>query len=229
VSIKDFVFAKEVRLGSYSDKVAPPPAALVATKRLKQDPRAEPRYGERIPYIVICGSPQSRLMDLVISPQLLLQNPKLRLNSQYYIHKQIIPSLERIFNLIGVDLKLWFNEMPRIRPNTLNIVKEKKVTIEDYYTGGHCNICDTLIKNGEILCQPCKNNKQFTGFILINKMKQTEQHYTHLVETCMQCTGSRNPNISCDSLDCVIYFERVKIETILNSQNSLLSKVLDEF
>ncbi len=62
---KDFVFAKEVRLGTYSNKVAPPPAALVATQLMTKDPRAEPKYGERVPYVVVNGGPQSRLVDLV--------------------------------------------------------------------------------------------------------------------------------------------------------------------
>lgn len=59
------MFAKEVRLGTYSDKVAPPPAALVSMQMMERDPRAEPKYGERIPYVVVNGGPQSKLMDLV--------------------------------------------------------------------------------------------------------------------------------------------------------------------
>jgi len=43
ISLQDFVFAKEVKLGSYSDKVPPPPAALVSLKEMANDPRAEPQ------------------------------------------------------------------------------------------------------------------------------------------------------------------------------------------
>jgi len=57
VSLADFVFAKEVRLGTYSGKGPPPSAAIVATKAMSHDPRAEPRYGERIPYVVVHGPP----------------------------------------------------------------------------------------------------------------------------------------------------------------------------
>ena len=58
ISLPDFVFAKEVRLGSYSAR-APvlPPAAIVASKAMARDPRAEPRYGERVPYVVVHGEP----------------------------------------------------------------------------------------------------------------------------------------------------------------------------
>ena len=58
VSIQDFVFAKEVRLGTYSPKASVvPPAAIVAAKAMAQDPRAEPRFAERIPYVVVHGEP----------------------------------------------------------------------------------------------------------------------------------------------------------------------------
>lgn len=35
------------------------------------------RYGERVPYVVVCGGPQARLMDLVVSPNALITNPYL--------------------------------------------------------------------------------------------------------------------------------------------------------
>ena len=58
VSLADFVFAKEVRLGTYrAAHGLVPPAAQVASRALATDPRAEPRYGERVPYVVVHGEP----------------------------------------------------------------------------------------------------------------------------------------------------------------------------
>jgi DNA polymerase zeta len=58
VSIQDFVFAKEVRLGTYNPRAAVvPPAAIVAAKAAAEDPRAEPAYNERVPYVVVYGEP----------------------------------------------------------------------------------------------------------------------------------------------------------------------------
>ncbi|MCI08554.1 DNA polymerase zeta catalytic subunit-like, partial [Trifolium medium] len=69
VSLKDFIFAKEVRLGTYSARISSlPPAAIVATKAMRVDRRAEPRYAERIPYVVIHGEPGARLVDMVVDP-----------------------------------------------------------------------------------------------------------------------------------------------------------------
>ena len=56
INIQDFVFCKEVRLGTYSVRAAVmPPAAIVAAKAMSIDQRAEPKYGERVPYVVIHG------------------------------------------------------------------------------------------------------------------------------------------------------------------------------
>jgi DNA polymerase zeta len=74
VSIQDFCFAKEVKLGTYSDKGPPPPGALVSAKKMLEDPRAEPQFGQRVPYVVITGAPGARLMDRCVAPEMLLYN-----------------------------------------------------------------------------------------------------------------------------------------------------------
>lgn len=42
-----------------------PPSAIVASKAMANDPRAEPKYCERVPYVVVAGPVGARLMDLV--------------------------------------------------------------------------------------------------------------------------------------------------------------------
>jgi DNA polymerase zeta len=115
ISVQDFLFAKEVKLGTYSDRGPPPPGALIATKRMLADPRMEPQYGERVPYVVITGAPGARLIDRCVSPETLLQNEHLELDAEYYISKNLIPPLERIFNLVGANVRQWFDEMPKIQ------------------------------------------------------------------------------------------------------------------
>ncbi|KAG0258762.1 DNA polymerase zeta [Mortierella polycephala] len=115
VPVPDLMFGKEVRMGRYSEKGVPPPGAIVSARRMELDPRAEPQYGERVPYVVVYGNPGARLTDQVIEPKELLKNKNLRLNGEYYIRKHIIPSLERIFQLAGADVKSWYEEMPRVQ------------------------------------------------------------------------------------------------------------------
>lgn len=82
---------------------------------MELDPRSEPQYGERVPYVVVYGDPGARLTDQVVEPKELLKNKDLRLNGEYYIRKHIIPSMERIFQLAGADVKSWYEEMPRVQ------------------------------------------------------------------------------------------------------------------
>ena len=68
------IFAKEVRLGTYSNEGPPPPGVAVATRRMLEDPNDEPQYGERIPYVIARGEPGSRLVDRAISPHELFRD-----------------------------------------------------------------------------------------------------------------------------------------------------------
>ncbi|KAF8132341.1 hypothetical protein EV363DRAFT_1583317 [Boletus edulis] len=113
ISLQDFIFAKEVRMGTYSDKVPPPPGVAVAARRILQDENDEPQYGERVPYVIVRGDPHTRLVEKAITPGEFLANRKLRIDASYYITRVLIPPLERIFNLVGADVRAWYDEMPK--------------------------------------------------------------------------------------------------------------------
>jgi DNA polymerase zeta len=85
-SIQDFIFAREVRIGTYrcgssrenaldiqgsiySDKVPPPPGVMVAARRQLEDPKNEAQYGDRIPYVIARGAPHERLVDRAVAPE----------------------------------------------------------------------------------------------------------------------------------------------------------------
>jgi hypothetical protein len=57
-----------------SEKGAPPPGAIISARKMVDDPRAEPQYGERVPYVVRTGAPGARLMDRVVSPEEMLKD-----------------------------------------------------------------------------------------------------------------------------------------------------------
>ena len=95
-----------------------------------KDRRSEPRAGERVPYVIVYGSPGLPLIQLVREPEEVLRDPSLRINATYYITKQIIPPLDRIFSLLGVDIMDWYQELPRVaraQPQILPSADTKKV------------------------------------------------------------------------------------------------------
>ena len=87
---------------------------LCCRNRLKKDRGSEPRVGERVPYVIVFGTPGLPLIQLVREPQALLADPSLRLNATYYITKAILPPLHRAFSLMGVDVFSWYSDLPRI-------------------------------------------------------------------------------------------------------------------
>ena len=88
-------------------------------RAVSRDRRAEPLVGQRVPYVIIYGTPGLPLIQLVRSPQDLLGDPSLRINSVYYITKQVLPPLSRVFSLLGVDVMAWYSDLPRITRSAL--------------------------------------------------------------------------------------------------------------
>ena len=235
VSPADFIFAKEVRLGTYSARAAVvPPAALVATRAMTSDPRAEPRYGERVPYVVVYGEPGARLSDMVVPPRALVESAgKLRLHGLYYITKQINPALERALSLVGADVRAWFAELPR--PHRMLPQKRPVAalplgggggggggaTIDRFYLSRHCAVCDELTHANKPLCERCTWEPQLVAAVLPSRLSRGERQYAQLVRVCVGCGGggggggagaeaAAQGGVVCDSLDCGVYFERRK-------------------
>ena len=86
---------------------------ILCRRKLSVDRRSEPRVSERVPYVVVHGSPGLPLIQLVRTPQEYLRDPSLQLNAPYYITRQIIPALNRVLGIMGVDTLEWYQALPR--------------------------------------------------------------------------------------------------------------------
>jgi DNA polymerase zeta len=221
VTLSDFFIAKEVKLGNYRSKLLPPGAHLI-TKKMENDPTAEPEYGERIPYVVASRGINNRLIDDVVLPTDFINDDSLQLNWNYYITKQIIPPLSRIFNLIGVDVKQWYDEMPKeFRVNQFvdqDGDSRPKKTIDQYYKTTHCVICHARIsvQNKIDLCANCKTNNQQSLLVLLYEKRRVEKRYQDIFQHCRKCTGVPDTNvINCVSIDCPVYHSRCKYERLV--------------
>lgn len=117
--------------GGYSGPT-PPPAALVAMRAAALDPRAAPRDGARVPYVVVCGPPRATLASCVASPFDLVASVSgkqfspssnssssssstatLRPNAAYYVMKATLPAIERALAPVGADPRAWVASLPR--------------------------------------------------------------------------------------------------------------------
>ncbi|KAL2536841.1 DNA polymerase zeta catalytic subunit [Forsythia ovata] len=236
VSLEDFVFAKEVRLGTYSARGASalPPAAIVATKAMKADPRAEPRYAERVPYVVVHGEPGARLVDMVVDPlDLLAIDSPFRLNDVYYIRKQIIPALQRVFGLVGADLNLWFSDMPRPAREAVGKrhfrapANAHRTRIDYYYLSKHCILCGDLVQTSQNLCHNCSKNEATVATALAGRTSKLEKDIQHLAAICRHCGGGDwliENGVKCISLACSVFYERRKVQKELKSLSAVATE-----
>ncbi|KIJ26923.1 hypothetical protein M422DRAFT_271959 [Sphaerobolus stellatus SS14] len=234
VSVQDFIFAKEVKLGTYSDKGAPPPGAALAGKRVLEDPNDEPQYGERIPYVITRGEPGAKLMDRAVPPEEVVYNSNKRIDAQYYISKVLIPPLERIFNLMGADVRSWYNAMIKgvTADNAEAIIsgspskvkaaggksdeeslveEDEQAAIDLHYRSNRCILCGT--KTDEGVCDICKRNPEESLHALLGRVQEVEQRLKNTHTICVSCTESAMAEpIKCESLECPWFYARKQAE-----------------
>uniref|UniRef100_A0A8C5JPK4 DNA polymerase zeta catalytic subunit n=1 Tax=Junco hyemalis TaxID=40217 RepID=A0A8C5JPK4_JUNHY len=228
-SMQDFIFAKEYRGSSAYKPGACVPALEITRRMLAYDRRSEPRVGERVPYVIVYGVPGLPLIQLVRRPLELLQDPSLRLNATYYITKQILPPLARVFSLIGIDVFSWYHELPRIQKAASAAHTElegRKGTISQYFTTLHCPVCDELTQYG--ICNKCRSQPQHVAVILNQEIRELERKQEQLVQICKNCTGCFDRHIQCVSLNCPVLFKLSRVSREL-SKAPYLRQLLDQF
>ena len=130
--------------------------------------------------------------------------------------------------LIGVDIRLWFSQMPKLyrhlphkRPlSTLPSLigrpapSSRNHTIDKFYLSRHCICCDGLTMVNRPLCTACEDNSQLVAAVLPARLNRIERQHVHIGRICTTCGGGSGSHgtIACNSIDCGIYFERVKVQ-----------------
>ncbi|KAI3662608.1 hypothetical protein MP638_000718 [Amoeboaphelidium occidentale] len=229
VSLQDFIIAKAVKLGTYSDRGVPPPGAYVSIRRMKEDPRTEPEYGERVPIIISYdGGTNPRLVDAARTPEEFLAPSALnnqhfatglRLNAEYYITRQILPVLARIFDLVGVDVKAWFHEMSKVdrivKDSILTSKSGNQTTLEKFYKSKFCVVCLKEPVNAfeKEICSRCLHNPAESIMKIQLRLQEAETRYFSTLEMCKKCVGAKYvPEVAndCVSFECPVWFARSK-------------------
>lgn len=69
---------------------------------------------------------------------------RLRLDDAHYIERMMIPPLERIFNLVGADVKSWYREMAKAK--RVHRVADGRaggaIMLEQHFVSDRCVACD---------------------------------------------------------------------------------------
>ncbi len=127
------------------------PHIELAKKMKRRDPSNAPAPGQRIPYVIIEGN--QMISKRVESPDYIREND-LKVDTDYYINSQLLPPLERIFNVIGVDKQELLGDgrqstMDEIingnsvdRDRDVSVKKNPRETTVDEVNGFQCDDCN---------------------------------------------------------------------------------------
>ncbi|KAI3478274.1 hypothetical protein L1887_59798 [Cichorium endivia] len=187
--------------------------AAVSSRRMLADPRSEPQYGERVPYIISQGEPRAKLNQQAVSPEAFLKNPQLQINALYYITRTIIPPLARVFNLLGADVEAWFHEMPK--PTNAYWNKRPTAALLAAITSSDSASTDTA-------------GPSTVGNATLNSHYATEtrKHVPWIASAPHAPHFERPTSVECVSLDCPYTYQKTKLNKNLED-TTLVHTYLD--
>lgn len=151
----------------------------MAARRILQDENDEPQYGDRVPYVIVRGDPHTRLVERATTPEEFLANRyapiiqtrhgsrlnrttrQLRIDASYYISRVLIPPLERVFNLVGADVRAWYDEMPKtiivderdllaLSPGKRAPDHTNRLKIDEHFQSARCLTCGRTASDGRL-------------------------------------------------------------------------------
>ena len=234
----DFVFAKEFRGRDRYKPGAYIAAIKIADKQLISDPMSEPLRGDRVPYCIVYDAPKLPLYKLIRTPEELMVNPMLRINAFYYITKQVLPPLDRVFGLIGqTNVFKWFQELPiysneRSLPGAITISNSSKgaATLAAFVSTKSCICCfERLCNISSPICDTCSSNPQLTLWKLTFSVKSSQNQVDVIGNICRSCSGHSSYQKSCRSFECPIFQKLLQVERFLPDQRKSLETASRKF
>ena len=145
--------------------------------------------------------------------------------------------IERIFNLVGANVRQWYDEMPkyqRIRRIEAALVPDAgkvgltKKTLESYMKSSICIVCREGLDSDSPLCQSCFDQAPQTILYLRSKLARSERKATQFAAVCRSCSGlGWNEAIKCDSKDCPVFYSRIRHKADHGSAVAQIAPVLD--
>ena len=189
----------------------------------KRDEATAPAQGDRVAYVMVKGTKDSKGYEKSEEPLYVLQN-SLPIDYEYYLHNQIKQPLLRLFEPIyaNAETLLLSGE------HTRNIYVPKMQGTQGLgrfaVVKKQCLGCKAILqKEKDIICRGCQPKKRSIFIEQKIEQYQLEKAYGDLWVQCQRCQGSLHEDILCTSRDCPIFYRRVKAKKSLEETQERLS------
>jgi len=95
----------------------------------------------------------------------------------------------------------------------------KKRTIDHFFKGERCVVCDSLCQTA--LCKMCTADSQKTVSVLMHRRNVVEGMLQRIHTICKHCTGCEEGARACASIECSVFFDRRKAEDEFKAAESV--------
>lgn len=221
---KKGIKSKTESKNSYQSKL---PHVMLADRMRKRDPATAPNVGDRVPYVIIKGSKNSKIYERSEDPLYVLEN-NCEIDYGYYLENQLKKPLIRIFEpiLSNPASELFAGDHTRI-------IYKPKVQASKGAFGGFlkvkktCMGCNHPVKNNEALCENCLASKG-KKIYLERKLEHMryQKSYGDLWVQCQRCQGSLHQDVICQNKDCPIFYKRVKSSKLLEESQQEINRFI---
>lgn len=177
IPIEDLIVTKSISKSIGSYKGIQPHIELV--KKLKKRNGESPGVGDRVSFVIVKG--MQLLSTRAEDPEYIKKN-KIPIDSKYYVENQILPPLERVFEVIGISK----NELMGIGRQTLlkdifnpagNLKSALLEPLLDKFDGFMCIKCGMHYRRTTLIgkCLECQGDLVFTSGIKQSQFLSPQQ------------------------------------------------------
>ena len=146
----------------------------------------------------------------------------------------LIPPLERIFNLMGVNVKEWYRDMPK--STKLMVMKRNDILkISKFMRSEECVRCGCKLDGiSKYVCDGCSQNELELVNDLISVGKEKEEKVNRYRDVCGTCSATNYQyagglfSEACVNQDCRTYYAKVKSIRECEQYMSDKAKILSE-
>lgn len=241
-NLTEYIFAKEYKgILGYKPRTYIPSQEISNQIVEKYGEHCRPFIKERVPYVIGNTQLNDKLVKMVSHPIDFLTNPNLKINSQYYIDRILIPPIQRVFGLLNLNIRQLYSDLPKKvfysnaidKPNTnlLNTATTAN-TLTNYFNLVKCLICDRKIDQSsnqkKSICLECLDNTQLSVISLFEELRLNEIKLTKSTNRCLDCTKMNCIKTECKSIDCENLFQQSRSFNNLELMKSSYANVLNE-